>query len=106
MSERSYRKRLASEWAALIERQSKSGFSQSTFCRSEDVPLSTFQYWKRRLRNEGRSEPTASETPLFTPLSELPAVPADAERTEATDVSWILDLDLGGGLQLTLRKIA
>ena len=105
MSERSYQKRSASEWSNLIERQAESGLSQATFCRSEEIPLSTFQYWKRRLRSEDRSERTASEAPLFTPLGELPpAGPIDDEP--AGEGSWTLDLDLGGGLRLTLRKVA
>ena len=105
MSERSYQKRSTTEWNRLIERQAESGLSQAGFCRSEAVPLSTFQYWKRRLRHEKRPEPTASEAPLFTPLGELPpAEPADDEPVG--EGSWTLDLDLGGGLRLTLRKVA
>jgi putative component of toxin-antitoxin plasmid stabilization module len=104
MSERSYQKRSTREWMTLIERQARSGLSQAAFCRSEAVPLSTFQYWKRRLRDGGRPGATA-EAPLFTSLGALPPTePADDEPAE--EGGWTLDLDLGGGLRLTLRKVA
>ncbi len=88
-----------------LERQAGSGLSQAAFCRRESVPLSTFRYWKRRLRDEGRPETASAEAPLFTPLGELPLVEADDESPTA-EGGWLLDLDLGDGLRLTLRKVA
>lgn len=38
------------DWPALIERQTKSGIPQKRFCTEQGVAISTFQYWKKRLR--------------------------------------------------------
>ena len=107
MPKRTHQRRPASEWMALFDRQVKSGLSQARFCQIEGVSPSSFANWKRRLRNEGGEASSVSKTPLFTPLRELPCVDsAAAESPEESHGSWTLDLDLGDGLRLTLRKIA
>lgn len=105
MSARRYQKRSAHDWMDLVDRQTRSGLSQAEFCRSEAVPLSTFRYWKRRLRDETRAEAASAEVPLFTPLGELPAA-EPIEEPASAEAGWRLDLDLGDGLRLTLRKVA
>ena len=105
MTERRYQKRSADDWMHLVDRQARSGLSQAAFCRSEGVPLSTFRYWKRRLHDEGRLEAASTDVPLFTPLGDLPAA-EPIEEPGFAEAGWRLDLDLGDGLRLTLRKVA
>jgi hypothetical protein len=52
-----------------------------------------------------RAETTSAEAPLFTPLGELPSVEPVDEALSA-EGGWRLELDLGDGLRLTLRKVA
>ena len=43
------------KWQMLMQAWQGSGFSQSKFCRRQGVPLSTFNYWKRRLEQNGHA---------------------------------------------------
>lgn len=104
-------RRGATEWSVLIERQATSGLSQRNFCDAQGLPLSTFTYWKRKLARGDAKLPSAeAETPLFTPIQALPEgdEPLHSVRTgkESGPGGWMLDLDLGGGLRLTLRRVA
>jgi len=42
------RKRSETDWQGLTSKYKRSGLSQSEFCRSEDIKLSTFSYWLYR----------------------------------------------------------
>ena len=48
VSERSAR------WRGLLARQSSSGLGIAAFCQREDVALSTFHWWRRKLAVTGR----------------------------------------------------
>ena len=43
--------RAAADWATLIEGQAASGLAQRDFCKNEGLAVSTFAYWKRKLRD-------------------------------------------------------
>lgn len=97
----------AQQWSAWIQRQESSGLSQRDFCHREGLAVSTFTYWKRRLAANVSDAIAAKDAPLFTPIQTLPEV--DEPQQAAGDASpsgWTLDLDLGDGLRLTLRKVA
>jgi len=97
----------AKEWSAFIHRQASSGQSQRDFCLSEGLSLSTFTYWKRKLGARVARSGAEGEAPLFTPIQALPAF--DDARPDSDDAGrggWTLNLDLGDGLRLTLRKFA
>lgn len=53
-------------WQQQIRNWKASGFSQKQFCRRQSLALSTFSYWKRRIRIP------EIETVKFYPLS-IPA---------------------------------
>lgn len=82
----------AAEWQHFIELQRSSGESQTAFCQSQGLGLSTFQYWKRRLR---AASPPQEPPPPWLELSALP---------ERRGEGWEIELELGGGLYLRLSR--
>ena len=78
-------KREKSEWLALFSRQESSGLSQKDFCEREGISLSTYNKWRMRLIDSG--EPGAGFVEL---------------KPEAS--SWDIELDLGAGVVLRLRR--
>ena len=94
---RSRRRRGESFWRRTLMAQHHSDLSQAEFCRRNDLALSTFQSWRRRLRDESMEAETESDAqaPAFVELvAAAPAtVPATAGRFELT---------FPNGLQLTV----
>ena len=88
MSQRKRRSR--EEWQRLIDAQFASGMTQSRFCAANGLSLASFQNWKRRLVVE---QPTSAE-----PWVELGTLDRSA------DAGWDIELDLGKGLCLRLRR--
>jgi len=59
------------KWQGLMQAWRRSGYSQSEFCRRQDVPLSTFNYWKRRLEHARAGATDAAATTGFVPVRVL-----------------------------------
>lgn len=94
MEEKSKRaKRTAAEWQRVIAEQKRSGLSQKEFCRQNNIGYSSFHSWKAKLSGEGR--PVSSDQPHFIELPPLANVSAS---------SWDIELDLGHGIVLRLRR--
>jgi len=105
MSRQGRQRRTASEWPALIERQVGSGLSQRDFCDTEDLAVSTFTYWKRKLGRGPVTKPRfEAGRPLFTPVLGLPDSAEASAEEEPARSGWAIDLDRGDGLRLTIRK--
>ena len=82
-------RRSPSEWQQLIDEQARS--SQTAFCAARAVGTTSFQHWKRRLA--AAASPSSSSTWLdLGPLRESVAT------------AWDLELELGDGLCLRLRR--
>jgi hypothetical protein len=81
------------EWQHLITQQQSSQFSQKAYCREHGLGLSTFQYWKRKLRTAGLPVSQA-DTWL-----ELPS-PVDGSLV----ADWDIELELGHGVYLRLKQ--
>jgi hypothetical protein len=43
-------------WNGHLEAFTASGLSRRTYCKNNNLPLSTFAYWKRRLTGNGNAE--------------------------------------------------
>ena len=82
-------RRRRSDWQQLIDEQARSGQSQRAFCAARALSAKSFQHWKRQL---------AAASPSL-PWLELGALP---ERPVAT--GWDLELELGAGVCLRLRR--
>ncbi|WP_293885463.1 IS66 family insertion sequence element accessory protein TnpA [Thiolapillus sp.] len=93
------RRRNKTEWQRLIDEQTTSGLSQKAFCQQVGIPLATFGYWKRKLQAESGSTPTgSSDTFSLADWVELPP------QGSASGGGWQIELDLGNGLCLRLRR--
>lgn len=86
-------RRTAAEWQRVIDEQKRSGLSQEAFCRQNDIGYSSFHSWKAKL--SGGSPPMANERPHFIELPPL---------VTASALSWDIELDLGQGTVLRLRR--
>ena len=77
------------EWQRLINEQAESGQTQVAFCAARGISVASLQNWKRRL-----AAPDATREPWL----ELGTL------TEAKSASWDIELDLGEGVCLRLRR--
>lgn len=95
MSRSRYRRRSAEQWRELIDEQARSGLSQSGFCKRNRLALSTFTLWKRRLAWPEVEHPRESHD--SSPWIDLGSLAAEG-------TGWEIELDLGGGVCLRLRR--
>jgi len=89
-----HERRSRAQWEQLIGRQRGSGQSQQAFCHANGIALSTFQYWKRRL-GESTVVPDDGAADWVDVSRVLPA---------GVPNGWEIELDLGGGVCLRLRR--
>ena len=95
MSETTRIRRSAEQWRAVISAQAGSGLSQSAFCERERLSLSTFTNWKRKLAaGSGGQKENTPEPSAWIDLGSL-----GTERA-----GWDIELDLGDGICLRLRR--
>jgi len=96
-------RRSASEWRALMQAFSRSGVTRSQFCTRHGVALSTFDWWRSRLRRESatRSESNTPPTPASALFVELAQ---EAKPIAVVSANWDVELDLGCGVFLRLRR--
>jgi hypothetical protein len=84
----------------LVDEQAGSGLSQTAFCKRRKIALSTFAHWKRRLAAPGTAPGSGPRDGSDSPSSawiDLGALPG-------SDAGWDIELDLGGGICLRLRR--
>lgn len=87
-------------WRRAMVAQRHSGLTQAAFCRRNDLALSTFQYWRRRLREaedatESRASPSASD---FVELTMQPTALQAVAASSTTSPRF--ELTFPSGLQL------
>ena len=96
-------RRSASEWRALIQGFSRSGVTRSQFCTRHGVALSTFDWWRSRLRRESTARSVSNTPP--TPANALFVELAQADKPDAVvSANWDVELSLGNGMFLRLRR--
>ena len=83
------RRRSGDEWRRLVDEQAKSGQTQIAFCAAHGISVASLQYWKRRL-----AAPEAAQEPWL----ELGTL------AEAKSAVWDIELELGDGIRLRLRR--
>ena len=76
------------EWQQLINEQAGGDMTQTAFCQARSLSLASFQNWKRRLAAEASAEP-------WVELGTL---------SEAGGSGWDIELTLGDGICLRLRR--
>jgi hypothetical protein len=85
-------RRSQGHWRDLLDRFERSGQTQEQFCAEQDLGLSTFGRWRKRL---GKS-PKHTADALFVELAQ------DAPAPVAQP--WDVELQLGTGMVLRLRR--
>lgn len=99
MSKQRYRRLSAEQWQTLITEQQCSGVSQRAFCEAHGLTIGSFKNWKRRL-GMSSAEGVGGFEAMFAPLAEV----ALSGAVDETDSGWDVELDLGGGVCLRLRR--
>ncbi len=94
---KNYTRRSKKQWQQLIALQQASGQSQKAFCQQEELSITTFSYWKKKLRHG--QKPTDPSLDISSPSAwvELPA------ELPIANV-WHIELDLGNGVCLRLKQ--
>ena len=93
-------KRSASEWRALVKAYGKRACTRAEFCRQQGVAESTLDWWRRKL--ETRSVKRASSSVVGTPSLDF----IDLTLSRVESPAWDVELDLGAGMVLRLRRSA
>lgn len=91
VSNRRYLRRGESEWRTLIGEFSSSGLTRQAFCAAKGLSVATFDLWRRKLS----VRPPVS--PMFVEIS-------SPVRAPAVLAEWDVELDLGDGRVLRLRR--
>lgn len=86
-------RRTESEWRALLERQKRSGLSDSAFCRRAKLSRGSFVKWKQRLATKTRAATVVE--PAFVEW-----VAPVGEVEEVTESAREFELSLPGGVLL------
>ena len=102
---RRYARRTVAQWRKLIERFDRSGQTRGDFCAAHGLALSTFELWRRKV---GETQATSDEAPpesLFVELTNG-TEPTGPARTATGAGAWEVELELGAGVVLRLRRSA
>ncbi len=98
--------RSARQWQQLVERQARSSKSAREFCADHDIGYASFIQWRSRLTDsESATSLSIDSAPKFIELTSG----LDEHRQhepERIDITTpiLIELDLGGGLQLRISR--
>ena len=96
-------RRSASEWRALVRAFSRSGVTRKQYCARHGVAISTFDWWRSRLRREPSTPTLSSASPSSALFVELTP---EEKPVGAVASGWDVELELGRGMFLRLRRAA
>ena len=93
------RRRTRAQWQQLIARAEHSTLSIEAFCRGEGITTASFYTWRKRLRNACAAQvcEVQEQSATFLDLGTL-------NPPGASSGGWEIELDLGGGAVLRLRR--
>ncbi len=97
MNQKPSNRRSASEWQNLIGQQQESGVSQKAFCELNNICLSTFTLWKRKLTVTPRTQQSLADP-------EWIELPANLDCAAPEQSKWDMELELPGGVILRMRR--
>jgi len=101
------RRRTTADWHALVQRQRDSDLSAAAFCREHDLVYQTFVARRRQLlgtQTPLTSGMTTAATPPSRPRFVEIGVTEPSAAREAPPSEWLVELDLGEGMQLRIRS--
>ena len=88
-----------SQWAEVIDRQSRSGQTIRVFCEENNVGFASFGKWKQTLTRENAVDRSASTRPKFQPVS----VSNPESAQPCTSDASVVTLALGASITLTIQ---
>ena len=97
-------RRSAAQWQELVERFKRSGQTRGRFCAAHGLALSTFDLWRRKLRATPAAMNEEHPDALFVELTN--SAQTHAPLTSAGTDMWEVELDLGAGVVLRVRRAA
>ena len=97
-------RRSAAQWRALVERFECSGQTRGKFCAANGLAPSTFDLWRRKLHAPPAPAGEASPEALFVELTH-PSQPQSVAASTGTG-AWEVELELGAGMVLRVRRVA
>ena len=89
-------RRSREEWEVLVTRYEESGQTPERFCAEMGIGQSTLRRWCSRLREH--PPVPGSHAPVFVEL------PSEQKRPGSTAHPWEVELQLGAGVLLRLRR--
>lgn len=95
-------RRSTEQWAEIIAEQERSGLTAKEFCKGQSIGLASFYQWRHRLRDAGPvSTENVSVKDTFIDVGQI----GTSDMSPSPDaVPWIVTLDFGEGLKLTLQR--
>ena len=97
-------RRTAAQWQELIDRFERTGQTRGRFCAAHGLALSTFDLWRRKLRATPAAVNEERPEALFVELTN--PTRTQAPPTSAGTGAWEVELDLGAGVVLRVRRAA
>ena len=93
-------RRSAEQWRELLNRFEHSGQTREQFCTEQGLALSSFTRWRGKLRQQrpAVADGAGAGEAVFVELAPDQAVSAQPPRP------WELELQLGGGLVVRVRR--
>ena len=92
---RSRIRRSRDQWRELLERSERSGQSREQFCLEQGLTVSRFERWRRQLGKATAPRRVIVGASLFFEL---------APHASASSGAWEVELPLGAGVFLRLRR--
>lgn len=99
-------RRTQAQWQSVLARAAGSDLSVAEFCRREGVSTASFYTWRKRLGAAGSQVPPAAAptgAPAFLDLGPL-ELGRGGDCDGSVGTGWEIDLELGGGAVLRLRR--
>lgn len=88
--------RSPAQWRALFTQFEQSEQTRDQFCSEQGISLSSFDRWRTKLREAPSTQAMISKEPVFVELTaDTPSLPT---------ATWDVELQLGGGVLLRLRR--
>ena len=90
-------RRSQDQWRELLNEFADSSLTREQFCQDRNLALSTFDYWRRKLKREASAVQDEAIFVELTPDKTLPGHPSNPHP-------WDLELELGNAVVLRLRR--
>ena len=97
------RRRSADEWQTLSDQYDQGHLTRNQFCQQYQLTLSTFDYWRCKLRKA--KVPTFRDSPVFVELSEHQDRADTVTDQKLNSPAWAIELQLGSQIILRLRDL-